>query len=773
MKVILFVLVASLSVLLSCKSVNAVVAPSSNQQASFSLSAEDEQEINSLIAKMSLAEKVGQTCQITLDAVAQTDAQGRTLVPLKLDTNKLTEALVKYKVGSILNVSWHTLTREQWQEITQTIHAYYTSGRIKVPVLYGIDAIHGVNYTQGATLFPQEIGLAATWNPSLAAEFGRITAYETRASGIPWNFSPVLDLGRNPLWSRTFETLGEDPYLVSEMGAAIIKGYQGTNPRVIDSLHVLSCMKHFVGYSAAASGRDRTPAWIPDKYMKELYLPSFKSAVQAGAQTVMINSGTVNGIPGHVNKSLIQHTLKDEWKFPGFVVSDWEDFNMLHTVHRVAPNLKTAYEQGFNAGVDMSMVPLSPDYKTYCELMLQSVNEKNITADRLDDAVNRIYRTKEAVGLFDKLQPRLSSYTAFGSPEHKAAAKQAALESITLLKNDGILPLKANTKFLVAGPCADNLIYLNGAWSHTWQGMDTSFNTKGCKTIVQAFQEKYGAQCLFSKGLELYKDKEGEQSRFVSLEDYIQKLDEVETVILCLGELPGTENPGDIRSLHLDSKQLELAKMAFAKHKKVIIVLVEGRPRIIRDIVEPAGAIVQCYLPGDYGAEALVELLSGEKNFSGKLPYSYPKYDGVIEFYDRPRSVDRSNIGDFAAFNPEWPFGYGLHYGEVRYEQVKSSEEISNNAPWEITVDVINQSNREIDEVVQLYVGDEFASVVPAGEQLKRFQKVKIPAGQTVEVRFALNKEDLMFVNEAGDWVFEPGTFNYSIGTKTGSVLFR
>lgn len=722
---------------------------------------------------LTLEEKVGQTCQITLDAVAQTDAQGRTLVPLKLDTNKLTEALVKYKVGSILNVSWHTLTRAQWQEITQTIHAYYTSGRIKVPVLYGIDAIHGVNYTQGATLFPQEIGLAATWNPSLATEFGRITAYETRASGIPWNFSPVLDLGRNPLWSRTFETLGEDPYLVSEMGAAIIKGYQGTNPRIIDSVHVLSCMKHFVGYSAAASGRDRTPAWIPDKYMKELYLPSFKSAVQAGAQTVMINSGTVNGIPGHVNISLIQHTLKDEWKFPGFAVSDWEDFNMLHTVHRVAPNLKTAYEQAFNAGIDMSMVPLSPDYKTYCELMLQSVNEKNITADRLNDAVNRIYRTKVAVGLFEKQQPRLSSYTAFGSPEHKAAAKQAALESITLLKNDGILPLKANTKFLVAGPCADNLVYLNGAWSHTWQGMDTSFNTKGCKTIVQALQEKYGTQCLFSKGLELYKDKEVEQSRFVSLEDYIQKLDEVETVILCLGELPGTEKPGDIRSLHLDSKQLELAKMAYAKHKKVIIVLVEGRPRIIRDIVEPAGAIVQCYLPGDYGAEALVELLSGEKNFSGKLPYTYPKYDGVIEFYDRPRSVDRSNVGDFAAFNPEWPFGYGLHYGEVRYEQVKSTEVINNNAPWEITVDVINQSNREIDEVVQLYVGDEFASLVPAGEQLKRFQKVKIPAGQTVKVRFVLNKEDLMFVNEAGDWVFEPGTFNYSIGTQTGSVLFR
>lgn len=722
---------------------------------------------------LTVEEKVGQTCQITLDAVAQTDPQGLTLVPLKLDTNKLTEALVKYKVGSILNVSWHTLSRDQWKEITETIHAYYVSGRIKSPVIYGIDAIHGVNYTRGATLFPQEIGLAATWNPSIAEEFARITAYETRASGIPWNFSPVLDLGRNPLWSRNFETLGEDPYLCSVMGAAIIKGYQGNNSASIDSLHVLACMKHFVGYSASMSGRDRTPAWIPDKYMKEYYLPSFKAAVDAGAHTVMINSGTVNGVPGHVNQALIQHTLKDDWRFRGFAVSDWEDFNMLHTVHRVAPDLKTAYEQAFNAGVDMSMVPLSPDYKCYCESMIQSVNEGKISLDRLNDAVNRISSTKQAVGLMNKVQPSLAQYTAFGSAQHKLAAKKAALESITLLKNNDILPLNASAKFLVAGPTSDNLIFLNGAWTHTWQGMDTSFNTQGCKTIVQAFQDKYGTNCIFSKGVELFKEREVEQSRFVSLEDYIKKLDEVETVILCLGELPSTEKPGDLRSLNLDSKQLELAKMAYAKKKRVILLLVEGRPRIIRDIVDQAAAVVQCYLPGDHGAEALVELISGEANFSGKLPYTYPKYDGVMEFYDRPRSVDRSNVGDFNAFNPEWPFGFGLHYGAVRYEHLKSNSVQNESSPWEITVDVTNESNREIDEVVQLYVGDEFASIVPAGEQLKRFQKVKIPAGSTAEVRFVLSKSDLMFVNEAGDWVFEPGTFTYRIGSQSGSVIFK
>jgi beta-glucosidase len=722
---------------------------------------------------LTVEEKVGQTCQITLDAVAQTDPQGRTLVPLKLDTNKLTEALVKYKVGSILNVSWHTLSRDQWKEITETIHAYYASGRIKSPVIYGIDAIHGVNYTRGATLFPQEIGLAATWNPSIAEEFARITAYETRASGIPWNFSPVLDLGRNPLWSRNFETLGEDPYLCSVMGAAIIKGYQGNNSASIDSLHVLACMKHFVGYSASMSGRDRTPAWIPDKYMKEYYLPSFKAAVDAGAHTVMINSGTVNGVPGHVNQALIQHTLKDDWRFRGFAVSDWEDFNMLHTVHRVAPDLKTAYEQAFNAGVDMSMVPLSPDYKFYCESMIQSVNEGKISLDRLNDAVNRISSTKQAVGLMNKVQPSLNQYTAFGSAQHKLAAKTAALESITLLKNNDILPLNASAKFLVAGPTSDNLIFLNGAWTHTWQGMDTSFNTQGCKTIVQAFQDKYGTNCIFSKGVELFKEREVEQSRFVSLEDYIKKLDEVETVVLCLGELPSTEKPGDLRSLNLDSKQLELAKMAYAKKKRVILLLVEGRPRIIRDIVDQAAAVVQCYLPGDYGAEALVELISGEANFSGKLPYTYPKYDGVMEFYDRPRSVDRSNVGDFNAFNPEWPFGFGLHYGEVSYEHLKSNEVLSENSPWEISVDVINKGHREIDEVVQLYVGDEIASMVPAGEQLKRFQKVKIPAGKSVTVHFVLNKTDLMLVNQSGEWGFEPGTFTYTIGSMKGKVVIN
>lgn len=722
---------------------------------------------------LTVEEKVGQTCQITLDAVAQTDPQGRTLVPLKLDTNKLTEALVKYKVGSILNVSWHTLSRDQWKEITETIHAYYSSGRIKSPVIYGIDAIHGVNYTRGATLFPQEIGLAATWNPSIAEEFARITAYETRASGIPWNFSPVLDLGRNPLWSRNFETLGEDPYLCSVMGAAIIKGYQGNNSTSIDSLHVLACMKHFVGYSASMSGRDRTPAWIPDKYMKEYYLPSFKAAVDAGAHTVMINSGTVNGVPGHVNQALIQHTLKDDWRFRGFAVSDWEDFNMLHTVHRVAPDLKTAYEQAFNAGVDMSMVPLSPDYKFYCESMIQSVNEGKISLDRLNDAVNRISNTKQAVGLMNKVQPSLALYTAFASVQHKLAAKKAALESITLLKNNDILPLNASAKFLVAGPTSDNLIFLNGAWTHTWQGMDTSFNTQGCKTIVQAFQDKYGTNCIFSKGVELFKEREVEQSRFVSLEDYIKKLDEVETVVLCLGELPSTEKPGDLRSLNLDSKQLELAKMAYAKKKRVILLLVEGRPRIIRDIVDQAAAVVQCYLPGDYGAEALVELISGEANFSGKLPYTYPKYDGVMEFYDRPRSVDRSNVGDFNAFNPEWPFGFGLHYGEVSYEHLKSNEVLSENSPWEISVDVINKGHREIDEAVQLYVGDETASMVPAGEQLKRFQKVKIPAGKSVTVHFVLNKTDLMLVNQSGEWVFEPGKFTFSVGPIKGNVLIK
>lgn len=721
--------------------------------------------INDLISSMTLEEKVGQTCQITLDVLLKTDEKEAPLIPAIIDTNKLNEAIYKFKVGSVLNVGSHTFSLEEWKGILNSIHAPFLKGKTNVPIIYGIDAIHGMNYTIGATLFPQEIGLAATWNPELAKEFGEITAYETRASGIPWNFSPVLDLGRQPLWSRNFETLGEDPYLASIMGAAIIDGYQGgKNP---DQFHVASCMKHFVGYSASLSGRDRTPAWIPDKYMQELYFPSFKKAVEHGSLTVMINSGAVNGIPGHLNHKLITETLKNKWGFEGFAVSDWEDFIMVHSVHNTAPTLEEAYIQSFNAGVDMSMVPLSPQYKEYCKIIIQAVKNGRISEDRLNDAVRRILLVKSRLELFKNPLPDLTQYKKFGSQEFKNKAKEIALESITLLKNENkTLPLTRDQKVLIAGPTSNNLIFLNGAWTHTWQGIDSSYNTKNCLTIKDAFEKEIvQSNCSYSQGAELFLDNDFEKTRYKNLEDYKQKVKSADVVVLCLGELPSTEKPGDIHSLNLSNEQMELARIASAEKKKLVLVLLEARPRIIHDIVDDANAIIHAYLPGDYGADALVDLIYGKSNFSGKLPYTYPKYDGVIEFYDHPKSVDRDKSGQFKAYDPEWNFGFGLNYSKVVYEKLMINKEVLiGNDSLEITVSLSNQNDHPCKEVVQLYISDDYASVIPSGKSLKDFQKIYIPANGNATCQFKISKNDLKFIGMDGDFTVENGRFTIRIG---------
>lgn len=728
--------------------------------------------IDSLLDAMSIKEKVGQTCQITLDALLLKDERGLLVSPIKFDEEKLIEALNEYHVGSVLNVGWCTLSREEWNYVTTTLHDAYSSGKITTPIIYGIDAIHGVNYTKGATLFPQEIGLAATWNPDLAEEFATITAYETRASGIPWNFSPVLDIARQPLWSRTFETLGEDPYLASELGVSIIKGYQGESGS-IDNFHVAACMKHFVGYSGTNSGRDRTPAWIPEKYMHELYLPAFKKAVNEGALTVMINSGTVNGVPGHANKRLLTDLLKNEWGFKGFAVSDWEDFIMLNTVHKRDSTLKEAYITAFNAGVDMSMVPLSPKYKEYCALMIEGVNEGKISIERLDDAVRRILRVKYLTNLFEE-QPDLKKYDKFGSDEFKTASLNAALESITLLKNDNLLPLTGSEKVLISGPTSNNLIYLNGAWTHTWQGQDTSFNTPGCRTVKQAFDKRIGNLSYFSQGAELYTDNFFEKTRFLDLQDYNKKLDQVDIVVLCIGEMPSTEKPGDITSLNLNPEQLELVKIAYKKNKKVILVLLEGRPRIIRDIVDGASAIVQCYLPGDYGADALVKLIYGEANFSGKLPYTYPRFDGVIEFYDHERSVARDNNGGFNAFNPQWEFGFGMSYSQIQYNNLElNTHELKEDDQLKVSIEVTNTSSIACKEVVQLYLSDDYASSAPATKRLKRFQKISLQPMEKKIVHFELTVDDLEFIDSDGQKRKESGKFTIKINNLVSSFDFK
>ena len=722
-------------------------------------------DIETLIAQMSIEEKVGQTCQITLDAIHRTDEKGQALVPAQIDPNKLKEALEVYHVGSILNVGAHTLTRDEWKSIMTDVHAPYLKKEQNIPILYGIDAIHGVNYTVGGTLFPQEIGLAATWNTELARQMGEVTAYECRASGIPWNFSPVLDLGRQPLWSRHFETLGEDPVLGTQMGVALVEGYQGKGESV-DQFHAAACLKHFVGYSASFSGRDRTPAFIPEKYMQELYLPAFKAAVEKGALTLMINSGVVNGIPGHANYQLLTQTLKKDWGFKGFVVSDWEDFIMLHTVHRTAPSLAEAAIQAFNAGVDMSMVPSNPQYKSYCQDMVKAVKEGKISMDRLNDAVRRILYVKNQLGLFTNPLPQLDQYPLFGSAKFKNMAKQAALESITLLKNESqTLPLQSTQRILVAGPGAASINMLNGAWTHTWQGMDASYNTTGVLNIFQALQHQLPtASISYQKGVELYLEKDFEASKFVELDSYKKALKKNDVVVICVGELPSTEKPGDIRSLQLDDKQKELVRLAKAAKKKVVLVLLEARPRIINDIEPLCDAIIQAYLPGDQGGTALSELVTGKADFSGRLPYTYPRYDGVIEFYDHPRSVDRSKSGDFSAYNPQWDFGFGLSYNTGKVNSMRFVKKDEQKGTFSIEVNVGNEGQKPLLMVVPVYISDLYASTTPENKRLIAFQKVSILPGENKTLTFSFDATTIKRVSADGKWRAEKGTFEILCG---------
>lgn len=722
-----------------------------------------------LTSQLSTEQKIAQTCQVTLDALLKTDANGKLIIPIQIDRIKCDKLIAQQQIGSVLNVSTHTLDRKHWNELLASIHQAFRDGKSKVPVIYGVDAIHGANYVVGGTLFPQEIGLAATWNPSLANKMGEITAYETRASGVPWNFSPVLDLGRQPLWSRFFETLGEDPLLVSQMGAELVKGYQGTNPA--ESTRVAACMKHFVGYSLPRSGRDRTPAWIPERILHELYLPSFKAAVDAGALTVMINSGDVNGTPGHINKSLITDLLKTKWGFKGFAVSDWEDIRMLHTVHKVAENHKEAIVMAINAGLDMSMVPYNGPHEEYLNLFKEAVSEKKISMKRLNDAVTRIIYVKLKLGLFEKQMNSWNEFPKFASDEFKNAAKNAALESITLLKNENsTLPLKNSEKVLLVGETADNLIFQNGAWTHTWQGEDTSFNTKGALTLRASLQKEMGQNLIFEKGYDLSNINGWETCKIENKEKVLKSASQADKIIICLGEMPATEKPGDVKSLNLCAEQQELVKELQATGKPVILIFLFGKPHIIRELEPKSSAILNAYLPGDFGGEAITEIIFGKVNPSGKLPYTYPKFDGVIEYYDYVNSETKTNKLDDKPIDPQWPFGYGMSYTTFSYSNLKI--ENTEGGIIKASVEVKNTGSLAGKEVVQWFITDEYASITPANKKLKHFEKIDLNPGESKTVTFTIDSKKLAFVNTKNEWITEAGKFIVSIGDQKGTFFF-
>ncbi|MGY8954974.1 MAG: glycoside hydrolase family 3 N-terminal domain-containing protein [Flavobacteriales bacterium] len=737
------------------------------------LDSKTEDSINNLIDKMTIKEKVGQTCQITLDAILKKDTLGVLLEPHEIDQEKLNIALIDYNVGSILNVSNHTFSLEKWNNIIDIIQSTALNTNHKIPIIYGVDAIHGATYIKNSTLFPQEIGLAATWDTSHARIMAEITAYETRASGVPWNFSPVLDLGRNPIWSRFFETLGEDVYLAKTMGKSIINGYQGNG--MIDKYHVAACLKHFVGYSVPSSGRDRTPALIPNRSLEELHLPTFKEAIDAGALTVMINSGEVNGIPGHANKYLLTDILKDKWGFTGFTVSDWEDLINLHKMAQTDSTLKDAIATAINAGVDMSMVPNNPEYKNYCKLFIELVNEKRISENRLDDAVRRILRVKSHLGLLNKTRiPFSNDYTDFGSEKHKKASYNAASESITLLKNKDLLPLSTENKILLIGPTANSLNCLNGAWTHTWQGVDESYNND-YPTIKDVIEDRFNKVNYFegSKMIMKYGDEHDIPSS--DLQNAVNSAKYSDVAIVCLGELPSTERPGDIFTLDLPEQQQLIVKELSKTGIPIILVLVEGRPKIIREIEPLSDAILQAYLPGDQGANAIVDVLVGNVNPSGKLPYTYPRYNGVIMHYDHKQSeLLNANTWEENYYNPQWDFGFGLSYTTFEYSNMKlSSKTINSDNEILISIDIKNTGNIIGKEVVQLYIRDHYATISPSLKKLKRFTKIELEPLEERTVSFTINNDDLKFYGKQNKWITEEGKFSVIVNNLSKDFNFK
>ena len=753
-------------VLFSCNSNNSI---KSNK-----LDPKIEDSITTIISKMSIEEKVGQTCQITLDAILLKDSTNTLVEPHQIDKNKLDKAIVEYNVGSVLNVSNHTFSLNKWNSIIKDIQAVALKTNHKIPVIYGVDAIHGATYIQNSTLFPQEIGLAATWDISHARKMAEITAYETRASGVPWNFSPVLDLGRKPIWSRFFETLGEDVYLAKTFGTAIVEGYQGK--QMIDSNHVVACLKHYVGYSYPSSGRDRTPALIPNRTMEEYYLPPFKDAIDAGALTVMVNSGEVNGIPGHANKYLLTEILKEKWGFIGFAVSDWEDFINLHKVAQTDSTLKDAIATAINAGVDMSMVPNNPEYKSYCNLLVELVREGTVSEKRLNDAVRRIIRVKYYANLFqDSHSSSNIEYSKFGSEEFKNAAYNAASESVTLLKNNNdILPLSKDKSILVLGPTANSLNCLNGAWTHTWQGIDQSYNNS-YPTIKEALEEKFENVSFFegSKMLMVNGDEADIPSK--DLNNAVRAAKSSDVAIICVGELPSTERPGDIYSLDLPIEQQFIVKEISKTGIPIILVLVEGRPKVIREIEPLSNAILQAYLPGDQGGKVIADILAGDVIPSGKLPYTYPRHNGVIMYYDHKQSeIINANTWKNDFYNPQWDFGYGLSYSTFSYSNLKlSSSTLFSNDNLIVSVDVKNTGEFKAKEVVQLYIRDHYATISPSLKKLKRFSKIELEVNETRTVEFLIGKDDLQFYGIGNNWITEDGKFSVMISNQSQDFNFK
>ena len=729
-----------------------------------------EAQVEQTLKKLTLEEKIGQMMELVTDLFGGNDKNG----VFYIDEHKTDSILSRYKIGSILNApNTCAPTAKQWEKYIAQIQKI-SMKRIGIPCVFGLDQNHGSTYTQGGTLFPQNINVAATFNREIARRSAEATAYETRAVSIPWTYSPTVDLGRDARWPRIWENFGEDCYLSSEMGKAMVYGFQGEDPNNIDQYHIATSMKHFMGYGVPWTGKDRTPAYISPADLREKHFAPFLAGLQAGALTVMVNSASVNGMPMHANKDILTGWLKEETGWDGVLITDWADINNLYTREMVAKDKKDALRIAINAGIDMIMEPYSCDA---CGYLVELVKEGKIPMSRIDDACRRVLRMKYRLDLFKNPTQKLKNYPKFGGEEFAKLALEGATESMVLLKNEGnILPLQHGKKILLTGPNANQMRCLNGGWSYTWQGHRADEFAGKYNTIYEAFCNEYGKEnVILNQGVTYNEKGKYWEENEPQIQGAVAAAKDADVIVACIGENSYTETPGNLTDLWLSENQRNLVKALAQTGKPVILVLNEGRPRLIADIEPLAQGIIDILIPGNMGGDALANLVSGKSNFSGKMPYTYPKEINSLANYDFKKSEEVGTMEGAYDYNAkitqQWGFGYGLSYTSYKYSNLKVSQsDFRHGDIIKVSVDVKNTGKVAGKESVLLFSSDLIASMVPDGRRLRAFDKVELQPGETKTMIFELKADDLAFVGWNGKWRLEEGDFKLMIADQSADI---
>ena len=729
-----------------------------------------EAKVDQTLKKLTLEEKVGQMMEIVIDLLGGNDKNG----VFYIDEHKADSIFSHYKVGSILNApNTCAPTAKQWEKYMAQIQKL-SMKRMGVPCIFGLDQNHGSTYTQGGTLFPQNINVAATFNREIARRSAEATAYETRAASVPWTYSPTVDLGRDARWPRIWENFGEDCYLSSEMGKAMVYGFQGEDPNHIDQYHIATSMKHFMGYGVPWTGKDRTPAYISPADLREKHFAPFLAGIEAGALSVMVNSASVNGMPMHANKEILTHWLKEQTGWDGVLITDWADVNNLYTREMVAKDKKDALRIAINAGIDMVMEPYSCDA---CGYIIELVNEGKIPMSRIDDACRRVLRMKYRLGLFEHPTQKLKNYPLFGGEQFAQLALEGATESMVLLKNNNnILPLQKGKKILLTGPNANQMRCLDGGWSYTWQGNRTDEFAGKYNTIYEALCNEYGKEnIVLNQGVTYNEAGKYWEENEPQIAAAVEAAKNVDVVVACIGENSYTETPGNLTDLWLSENQRNLVKALATTGKPIILVLNEGRPRLIADIEPLAQGVVDMLIPGNYGGDALAQLLSGKANFSGKMPYTYPKEINSLANYDFKKSEEVGTMEGAYDYNAkitqQWGFGQGLSYTTYQYSNLKVDKAtFAHDDVIRVSVEVKNTGKVAGKESVLLFSSDLMASMVPDGRRLRAFDKVALQPGESKTVTFNLKANDLAFVGWDGKWILEEGDFKLMVADQQATI---